>query len=129
MNIPEKIAACHHTWFRLAVRLQWALSILGISAVVASITVATFTEELGILGTRITAALAAVSLGLISFFQIPKKISDLWRGWRCLNAAILLYEAGKLDVEGLVNEYRLAEELLGTMEIDTSLFSKKDTAG
>jgi hypothetical protein len=108
----------------MAVRLQWVLAVLGICAVTASIVVTTFTEELGVLGTRIAAAITAISIGYISFFQIPKKIGDLWTGWRHLNAALVLYEEGKIDIEKLTQEYERAEEMIGVMEANVSLLSK-----
>ena len=120
MKVPQKIKDCHRTWARMAVRLQLALSILGSCAVISSITVATFTDELGIFGTRIAAAATAICIGVISFFQIQKKISDLWNGWRYLNASIMLFENNQIDISQLIERYLQAEKMIGVMEINSS---------
>ena len=119
MNAPERILQSHDDWEKHAKRLSYLLIALGLCAVVSSVLVAAFTAELGILGTRILASVTALSIGIIAYFHIPKKIEDLWRGWKHLNAYLALYEAGKLDVERLTAEYLKAEDMVGVIEIRT----------
>ncbi len=116
MVVPDRIIRSHRKWATMAVRLHIVLSVLGLCAVTSSVVVAVFTEELKVLGTRIVAAVSALCVGYLSFFHVQKKIDDLWRGWRHLNAAIVLYEAGKIDLEKLTSEYSHAEEMIGVME-------------
>jgi hypothetical protein len=131
MPVPQKITASHKDWFSTAIMLQRILVVLGILAVGASVLVATLTQELGFAATRISAAVAAISIGVISFFRLPRKISDLWAGWRRLNVAIILFEEGVISVEKLVDEYRASEQIVGVMEANTASVlpeSKKEEA-
>ncbi|MBK8337311.1 MAG: hypothetical protein IPL03_12280 [Sterolibacteriaceae bacterium] len=117
--IPPRILKCHQDWARSAKQTQFALLAFGFCAVTSSVCVAVFTEELGILGTRIVGAIAALSVSYISAFQLQKKLGDLWGGWKLLNTALALYEQGKIDDSQLISEYARAEQLIGVPEVNT----------
>lgn len=116
-EIPPSIAKCHNDWIRAANTLQRIAWVLGAMAVVSSIAVTAVSGVVPDPVTRIFAAVSAGSISLLSFFQIQKKISDYWAGWKYLNGQLVLYQVGKLSLEDLVADYQKAEILVGTPEL------------
>lgn len=117
LEVPKRYLDSHRDWRNSAIWLQRVTFLLGVCAIGSSILVAGFTNELGDCGTRVVAALSALSVGLLAYFQIPKKIEDNWKGWKHLNTFIPLFEAGKIDLERFAIEYARAEGMVGVMEV------------
>lgn len=114
--VPIQWIKSHNDWRWTAMRLQFAVAVIGLCAIASSILVAAFTTELQEFGTRVAAALSALSAGVLAYFQLPKKLDDTWKGWKHFNAFIPLYEAGKIDLQRLSEEYVRAEKMVGVME-------------
>jgi len=123
MKAPERYTKCHEDWSKNAKRLQYLLVPLGICSITASAVVAAFTHELGEFWTRVFATVSSLSVGYLTYFQIPKKIEDLWLGWKHLNGYLGLYEEGKITLERLNDEYLKAEKMVGVMEIKAEALS------
>ncbi|RNC67250.1 MAG: hypothetical protein ED859_15355 [Desulfuromonadales bacterium] len=117
MKAPDRFIKSHDDWKLNAIRVQWIIIPLGLCAVTSSVLVAAFTAEMGIFWTKVVSTASALSVGYIAYFQLPKKLNDLWRGWRHFNGYLALYEADKIDLERLTAEYAKAEEMLGVIEI------------
>ena len=112
----QRILECHADWELNAKRYQKALFILGTIAVTSSVVIAGFSKELEDFWVRVLAASSALSTGYLGYFQVQRKISDYWKGWKHLNAYLALYEEGKIDMDRLAAEYLRAEELVGVPE-------------
>lgn len=122
----DRILECHSDWAKNAKRYQNALFVLGAIAVTSSAVIAGFSKELEDFWVRVLAASAALSTGCLGYFQVQRKISDYWKGWKHLNAFLALYEEGKIDMVRLAAEYMKAEELVGVPETkDESPIPKK----
>lgn len=119
MSSPAKInriLESHADWALNAKRYQLALLALGFIAVTSSVLIAGFTKELGDFWVRVLAASSALSTGYLGYFQVQRKISDYWRGWKHMNAYLALYEKGKIDIAKLAEEYLKAEDFVGVPE-------------
>ena len=90
---------------------------LGITAIVSSLLVAaklTLAVPLEWL-----ALIAAVSVGLMSGFNLGAKANSMRRAWRSLNAALLKYKHGVDTSAGnLIAVYAEAEAIIGDVKAD-----------
>ena len=103
-------------WAFLANLLQTGFIVLGTTATVASIVLATFTVELGDTRVKIVSFLVAVSLGLMTAFDIRGKTNDVRKAWRLMNEAILAYESNPdFSEEDLRKQYLAGEDLIGDL--------------
>lgn len=112
----DRILESHADWALNAKRYQRALFALGFIAVTSSVLIAGFTKELGDFWVRVLAASSALSTGYLGYFQVQRKISDYWKGWKHMNAHLALYEEGKIDIVKLAEEYLKAEDFVGVPE-------------
>ncbi|MBV8210505.1 MAG: hypothetical protein JO133_10635 [Burkholderiaceae bacterium] len=98
--------------------LQIVAVLFGLIAVASSICVATFVDEHNTVQIKILGAISAISISVMTSFQMPKKLRDLWTGWKFLNASIIRFEGGLIGLAALVDAYAQAEAMVGTMEVD-----------
>ena len=56
---------------------------------------------------------AAVSVGLLSAFDLGSKANRVRRAWRLLNVSLMKYKKGKMPIEKLLDIYLEAEEIIG----------------
>ncbi len=90
---------------------------LGTTAIVSSLLVA---AKLSVLvPVEWLALIAAVSVGLMSGFNLGAKANSMRRAWRSLNAALLKYNYGvDTDVGHLIEAYAEAEAIIGDVKAD-----------
>jgi hypothetical protein len=116
-QVPEGYLALLPVWNNLATNLQRIYVLLGACATISSIVVATFTEQLGTLGVKIVSFILAVSLGLITAFDLGNKANSARTAWRLLNAAVLAYANDPdYSVQDLYKQYLAGEALLGPVK-------------
>ena len=91
---------------------------LGITAIVSSLLVAAKLSILEIPAEWL-ALTAAVSVGLMSGFNLGAKANSMRRAWRSLNAALLKYNHGvDNDAGNLIAAYAEAEAIIGDVKAD-----------
>lgn len=116
-NVPKGYGDLLPVWNSLAKSLQRTYVVLGIIATVSSLVVATFTTELGTLGVKVVGFLLALSIGLITAFDIGSKANAARGAWRILNAATLAYANDPtFTIQDLYKQYLAGEALLGDIK-------------
>lgn len=113
-DVPQGYRELLPIWNRLATLLQTTYVVLGLLATVSSLVVATFTKELGTPGVKGVSFLLALSIGLITAFDIGAKANAARGAWRLLNAATLAYANDpSFSIHDLYKQYLAGEALLG----------------
>jgi predicted ATP-dependent protease len=101
-------------WKKQAVTLRSVHATLTIAATFCSFLVAAFSSK-----EDFRTALpffsfgAAVSIGLLSAFDLGSKANRLRRAWRLIRVQIFRYKQDKVTAETLIATYAMAEELIG----------------
>jgi len=114
---PEGYKQLLPVWNSLAKSLQRTYVALGIVATVSSLVVATFTDELGPMWVKVVSFILALSIGLITAFDIGAKANGARGAWRLLNAAVLSYENDTgFTIQDLYKQYVAGEALLGDIK-------------
>jgi hypothetical protein len=131
IHVPDCIAKCHKDWRRGAIQLEWIAIGLGVISVTSSIAVTALagSPDVEPIYVRILAAVSASSVALLSFFQVNKKITDYWTGWKSLNGPMVLYQEKRITLDQLVASYEKAEILVGTMEFRNGPASTSNHSG
>ena len=113
-DVPQGYKELLPIWNSLAKSLQKTYVALGIVATVSSLVVATFTSELGPVWVKVVSFLLALSIGLITAFDIGAKANAARGAWRLLNAAALAYGSDPtFTIQDLYKQYVAGEALLG----------------
>lgn len=115
-QIPPEIEADYKSWQFQATLLRFLFVLLGVSATVAALAVTTFTTELTAHGTtylKLGTFVAALSIGLITAFDIGGKANAMRRAVREFTVASILYRENELTFDDLVTAYRHCEDIVG----------------
>lgn len=103
-----------HKWASMGKSIQRWYVILGIISTSASLSVATFAYYMPPWGISLVSFAAALSVGLISRFNLGRKVADVWAAWRHLNTARMRFQNVSSFSEGdLIDAYAEAEQILG----------------
>ena len=62
---------------------------------------------------RVFAFIAAISIAFLTAFNLGAKSNNTRNAWRLLNTAILRFNEGILNKEGVINAYEKGEALIG----------------
>jgi len=125
-EIPKEIDDALKTWYKNAIILRFFQVLMGIVAIILTITVASKivgTEQiLGIEASSWVAWGAAISTGLLASLNIGSKANNIWNGWRILNEAKMRYmNQDEFKIDKLIDAYRDAEKTIGGVDIKVSL--------
>lgn len=118
--VPGRLLSAHNSWFRMGVKVQRLLILLGIVSVLASIALTAFEPELHSwrtgFGTRLVAFVSAVAAGLLGTFSVVQKNRDIWTSWRAVQVALLRYsDDPEFTFKNLMDVYEQAEQALGNV--------------
>jgi hypothetical protein len=116
-------------WRQKATGLRILHASLGVSSVLFSLlttTVLQFDGTYWNIYAKIFAFIAAVSIGLMTAFNVGTKSNDFTRAWRKLTAAIIRFNEGFINKEKVIDEYIRAERLIGDVTFDQSLTPSHD---
>ena len=113
-KVPEEVEARVNAWYRMfnfASRTHYVVGVLGVacSALAAS-------DVVG--ASQILAAISAVCIAILGFAQPEKKYLKFVRAWRVLDAAVLKYKYGKIDLDVLLEKLERGEQLITEVERD-----------
>ena len=102
-------------WKKQAVTLRSVHATLTISATFCSFLVAAFSsnEKFQTTALPFFSFGAAVSIGLLSAFDLGSKANRLRRAWRLIRVQIFRYNQHNVSAETLIATYAMAEELIG----------------
>jgi hypothetical protein len=125
-EVPPKMSDALRRWDRIAITLRYTQVALGTTGIVSALIVATFTKELGDY-LKVYSFLAALSIGILTAFDIGGKANKTRQAWRHLNTAILRYlyvQASSID--NLIDSYSQAEAMVGDVTFHQPDITKKD---
>ena len=115
--IPKSIENELKKWSWMTATLRLSHLLLGITAIISSLLVAAKINSFQPIAIEWLAFLAAVSVALMSGFDLGAKANSMRRAWRLLNAAIIRFQEdpnGK--IEAVVDAYERAEEIIGDVK-------------
>lgn len=120
-TVPKEIEARVNAWYRMfnfASRIHYVVGVLGVAcSALAAADIFDISQFL--------AALSAVCIAILGFAQPERKYMKFVRAWRVLDAAVLKYRYGKIDLDTLLDTVDRGEQLLTDFEQETL---KKPTA-
>jgi hypothetical protein len=120
-EVPDEIKEAINVWYRSAGILRFLHISLGLIAVILTITVASTIGEKTFLTpwTPWIAWGAAISVGIMTSFNLGTKSNSMRNAWRVLNEAKIRYENQEdMTIEKLIDAYRDGEKLIGDVTVN-----------
>jgi len=117
-EIEEKILHYINKWDRLSKLTHFCICVLGIIAVGGGLFVSVF---LGFNSNipewlfKVSSFLSSFSIALLTAFDMVNNKNKYRNAWRLLNAKYLTYNAGKININELINWYEQSEEIIGNI--------------
>jgi hypothetical protein len=115
--IPKDVESQVNRWHHGPTTLHFIYVFLGVTSVLASVTVATFTQELGIFWTKALAATSATSIALIETTSVGRKGNGFRKAHRHLKIASIRFREGECNFKDLTMALEEAEAMIGDVEI------------
>lgn len=129
-EIPNQIKKSLKKWETQSSMLQVLYVFLGAIAIIAPLVVASFTDLLGDLLTRLVSFCGAFAVGLIGGFRLSKQANKMRRAYIELRSAIVRYEAcPNFTLDNLVEKYTSIAKTIGSIigpEVQDSNSNKED---
>jgi hypothetical protein len=72
---------------------------------------------------KISAFIAAVSIGLMTAFDLGTKSNNMMNAWRHLNASVIKFNNGECDKKYVIDAYIQGEKLIGNVTFQQQGFS------
>lgn len=120
-EIPDEIKSILNRWYRQARVLRTVHACLGIAAIISSLLVAAKINSFETTYIEWLAFIAAVTVGLMSGFNLGDKANQMMRAWRLLNAAALKFKhEEKPDQMKLIKAYEDAESIIGDVKAEVT---------
>jgi hypothetical protein len=117
-EVPDEIKKAVNFWYRSAGILRFLHISLGLIAVILTITVASTIGEKTSLTPWIAWG-AAISVGIMTSFNLGTKSNSMRNAWRVLNEAKIRYEnQDDMTIEKLIDAYRDGEKLIGDVTVN-----------
>ena len=113
-QIPTEITRQLQVWDWMARGLRILQVALGVLGTASALTVTTFAAEIGTFWVKVCSFTAAVSVGILTAFDVGGKANATRHAYRYLNRAILRYRyipASSLD--NLLDSYSQAQDIVG----------------
>ena len=115
-KIPNQIKKSLKRWETQSSMLQFLYVFLGAIAIIAPLVVASFTDLLGDLLTRLVSFCGAFAVGLIGGFRLSKQANKMRRAYIELRSATVRYEAcPDVTLDNLVEEYTSIAKTIGSI--------------
>jgi len=112
-ELTEQIQYYKANWHRCAIGWNFLHLLLASTATVSSVVVATFSTEMGDSLTKAFAFMAAISVGLISTFDLSARRKNYRNAWRHLNQRYLIFISGGCSEKDLIRAYGKGERTIG----------------
>jgi len=116
-TIPKDFELQIKKWHRGAITLHSVYVVLGVTSVLTSVIVATFTQEIGTFWTKTLAASSAVSVALIETTGVGRKGNGFRKAHRHLKVASIRFREDEYTIKDLTNALEEAEAMIGDVEI------------
>lgn len=120
-EIPAEVMKQLKNWEKQANILRVFHIFLGITLVVASVTVASRLLEANSLAMALTAWLTAITSSILVSMGLEEKSNDMRTAWRMLNVAILRYQTqDDFKIDDLITVYKTAETVIGDVKVNVT---------
>lgn len=108
----------HCTYWRRIGNIYIAcIIIFGIAAVSTSVLVSIYTGSdeaiIKVSTIKILACISTISLAILTAFNLVTNSKNARNAWKSLNAAVMLYTAGSISLQQLIEQYQKGENQLG----------------
>ncbi len=117
-EVPKEITKQLKNWSRQAAIFRTVHLLLGIVAIMASVTVASRVVPAESFTMTMIAWLAAITAGILTSMNLETKSNNFRRAWRLLNAAVLRYQTeDDFTIKDLNADYKTGEDIIGDVKI------------
>lgn len=127
-EILKKIAKHCSTWSQISNAYAVCIVIFGISAISTSVLVSIYTGQENIIRVeiiKVLACISTISLSILTAFNLVSNASNARNAWRSLNAAMMMYKAGSMSIQDLIEQYQKGENQVGNLSFSYGTNSDK----
>jgi hypothetical protein len=128
-QIIDEIERHCKKWRKLTNVYITCIVIFGLSAVSTSILVSIYTgsdASVMSVGTiKKMACISTISLGILTAFNLVTNATNARNAWKSLNAALMMYTAGSITIQQLIEHYQNGENQLGNFSFNYGTNSDK----
>jgi hypothetical protein len=120
-EVYKAILSRLEVWSKRVDRLSNFLITGGVITITTSLFITAFVGNLGeheIIIIRVVAFVSALTLTLMTAFNVSKKLSDIRNAWRYLNKAIYSFKNNTIGAEELLKAYDEAENMVGSVDFN-----------
>ena len=106
-------------WRKIGNAYIAAILVFGTAAVSTSVLVSIYTGSdehiMKITTIKVMACISTISLAILTAFNLVSNGNNARNAWRSLNAALMLYTAGSISLQQLIEQYQKGENQLGSL--------------
>lgn len=121
-EIIDEIERHCRNWRKIANAYIVSILVFGVSAVSTSVLVSIYTgaseSVMKVETIKILACISTISLAVLTAFNLVANASNARNAWRSLNAALMLYTAGSISIQQLIEQYQKGENQLGNVSFN-----------
>ncbi len=128
-KILKKIEGHCEKWSMIANAYVVCIIVFGVSAVSTSVLVSIYTGQetlIGVSTIKILACVSTISLAILTAFSLVDNSGNARNAWRSLNASLMLYSAGAISIEQLIEQYQKDESMMGNLSFNYGTASGKE---
>lgn len=118
--ILKEIESYCKLWSNMANWFNIGIVILGVAAITTSVLVSIYTgsDLITPRTLKLLACISTISLALLTAFNLVNHSNDARNAWRALNASLMLYKAGTIDIVKLIEQYQKGEKQVGSVNFN-----------
>jgi hypothetical protein len=127
-EILDKIQKHCNSWDQISTAYNVCIIIFGISAVSTSVLVSIYTgqaELISVGAVKVLACISTISLSILTAFNLVSNGTNARTAWRSLNAAMMMYKAGSISIQQLIEQYQKGESQVGNLSFNYGTNSDK----
>ncbi|GEO11294.1 hypothetical protein [Segetibacter aerophilus] len=106
-----------------------SIIIFGLAAVSTSVLVSIYTGSdesvIKVSTIKVMACISTISLAILTSFNLVSNSANARNAWKSLNAALMLYAAGSITIQQLIEQYQKGENQLGSFSFNYGSNSDK----
>ena len=115
-EILDEIERHCNKWSKIANVYVACIVVFGLLAVSTSVLVSIYTGNEAMVSVKtikIMACISTISLAILTAFNLVPNSINAKNSWRSLNAAMMMYSAGSLSLQELIEQYQKGENQFG----------------
>jgi hypothetical protein len=99
-----------------------SIVVFGLAAVSTSVLVSIYTGSdesvIKVSTIKVMACISTISLAILTSFNLVSNSANARNAWKSLNAALMLYAAGSITIQQLIEQYQKGENQLGSFSFN-----------